>query len=52
MAGGRGACPLTLKCEASTKARRSVAPHLPRAGNPTPKNQRSSPELERRFCFS
>ena len=45
MAGGRGACPLTLKCEASTKARRAVAPHLPRAGILASQNVPPSSEL-------
>ena len=50
--GGQGAWPLTLKCEASTKARRAVAPYLPRAGILLSDNQRPPSALELRFCFS
>ena len=38
--------------EASTKARRSVAPHLPRAGILLSENVPPPSALERRFCFS
>ena len=52
MAWRAGRVAIDIKCEASTKARRAVAPHLPRTGillsyQPTP-----SSEFEPRFCSS
>ena len=52
MAWRAGRVAIDIKCEASTKARRAVAPHLPRAGILDPQNVPPSPQIEPRFCFS
>ena len=49
--GDRAGLPWPLKCVAATKARRSVAPHLPRAGFFTPTLVREIPQRETSYLF-